>query len=92
MVRTTDLPGPCPSCKNESQNLSNHPRHTGTHPARKTNPQLAGAVPDDRSKQLRARHTQAMDAVLHLYEDLIIPGFRSQRAPMPIVVLQYKVT
>jgi ABC-type branched-subunit amino acid transport system substrate-binding protein len=44
--------------------------------------------PDDRSKQLRARHTQAMDAVLHLYEDLIIPRFRSQRAPMPIVVLR----
>jgi ABC-type branched-subunit amino acid transport system substrate-binding protein len=44
--------------------------------------------PDDRSKPLRARHTQAMDAVLHLYEDLIIPRFRSQRAPMPIVVLR----
>ena len=29
-----------------------------------------------------------MDAVLHLYEDLIIPRFRSERAPMPIVVLR----
>jgi ABC-type branched-subunit amino acid transport system substrate-binding protein len=44
--------------------------------------------PDDRSRPLRPRHTQAMDAVLHLYEDLIIPRFRSQRAPMPIVVLR----
>jgi hypothetical protein len=44
MVSTSDLPESCPSCKNESQNPSNHPAHTGTHAARKTNPQLAGAV------------------------------------------------